>query len=80
MAACFLLTQDVRASVKAEPLSAVSQLSQPVTSSLLQEVLLWSDHRAGPTHPDPAYGLGGSEAVMLHQVTANQSPRPAQTS
>lgn len=50
------------------------------SASLLQEVLLWSDHRTWSTDPDPGNGLSGCEAVMFHQVTANQRPRPAQTS
>lgn len=77
MAVCFLLTHDVRGS--GAGCGGVSSHTEG-RASLLQEVLLWSDHRARPTDPDPAYGLGGCEAVMLHQVTANQSPRPAQTS
>lgn len=48
--------------------------------SLFKEVLLWSNHRARSADPDPGDGLTCSEAVMLHQVTANQSARPAQTS
>lgn len=48
--------------------------------SLFQEVLLGSNHRARSAHPDPGNGLTCREAVLFHQVTANQSARPAQTS
>lgn len=51
-----------------------------ISDSLLQEVLLWSNHRARSADPDPGYGLTCREAVVFHQVTANQSACPAQTS
>lgn len=48
--------------------------------SLFQKVLLGADDRAGPADPNPGNGLCSREAVMLHEVAANQGACPAETS
>jgi hypothetical protein len=44
----------------------------------LQEMLLWADDAAGTTCADPANGFGCGEAIVLHDVTGDQSARAAQ--
>ena len=46
--------------------------------SLFQEVLLGPDHGARAADAYPGDGFRGSEAVVFHQVTANQSARTTQ--